>query len=132
MAELRIRNVSPELQKQLKALENHFKEKTATDAVIKLINHYPGLLNELSQQRREIVRLTESLRVYQGKEGRVKEQLRAYLMQVKYQAKHTETFIRMYGTKKRPAIARRRDRDNRHKLASKKVPHSGVKKGGKK
>ena len=124
MAEFRIRNVSPELQKQLKALEQHFKENNATDAVVRLINAYPGYLKEIAEQRRAIYELSDKLRVYTSKEGTVKDQLRNFLTQLKYQVKHTETFIRQYGTKKGSRPRSRKP----VKVASKKVP----KKAGKK
>jgi cell division septum initiation protein DivIVA len=68
MAEIRLRDVSPELLRKVEFIKKEFKEVQATTAIEKLIAKYPDLLTHIDQLSKRNTELHKKLAYYVDRE----------------------------------------------------------------
>lgn len=141
MSEIRVRDVSPQLMKQANEIAAHFNEKTITAALEKLIIQFTRDQKTLEENRKEINRLGNELRLLQEREQGVKNILdqvmyieneaRSYLLQT---GKQAFSLKQLMSKKKIPAGTKKRSikRSSSDRRKAKKIVPARKKKGGKK
>jgi hypothetical protein len=99
MPEIRLRDVQPDLLKQLEIIQKDLKEKTATGAIEKLIKDYAGTREEISQLVKRNTELHKRLSFYVDRERNTTQLLKNYSKNLVQHSKEVERDIKKYGTK---------------------------------
>ena len=77
MAEIRLRDVKPDFLKKLEAIQKDLKEKTATGALVRLVEGYANNQSFIAQLSKRNTDLHKSLQRYHDAEGDMRDNIRS-------------------------------------------------------
>lgn len=100
MAEIRVRDASPQLIKAFQAIAMELKEATITGAITKMIPRYLDMQKRIIEQNKELSELSAELRRYQFKESTMKEQFTDLVGLLDRQLREAKKVDQQFGTKK--------------------------------
>jgi hypothetical protein len=100
MAEIRLRDVSPELLRKIEFVKRELHEKQATTAIEKLIAKYPDLLTHIDQLSKRNTELHKKLAYYVDRENHTRTILQTYQKKVINHCNEVKKSLQSYGIKK--------------------------------
>lgn len=94
MAEIRLREVTPDIIKKLETIQSDLKEKTATGAIEKLIADYQHTKTLIQSQRKTIFEYQRLITRYQQLEQTMSGNVRDYIDELERQIKYAKPLLK--------------------------------------
>jgi len=101
MAEIRVRDASPQLIKGLEAIAMELREATITGTLTKMIPRYLDMKKRIEEQNKEIADLSKEVRQAKYKEGTLHEHFEVFVSNLKRSLIAAQHDAKTFGTNKK-------------------------------
>jgi hypothetical protein len=113
MAEIRLRDVSPDFLKKLDVIQKDLKEKTATGAIEKLIEGYANTQSHIKQLSQRNTELHRRLQHYFDIEESMKDNVKDLIFGMQSRVVEAKKLLQTFGKKQKAGTKRSQARKGR-------------------